>query len=102
MGAQVSGRVVTVLRFDLLTHGDARVSSVSSLMPHQAPTAYAAEVGTVVRTCSNLRPFITRTHLRWLPQKHGDLAHIKTMFAAQMHYLEAYHSVIPALSKDDG
>ena len=66
------------------------------------PTAYAAEVGTVARTCSNLRPFITRTHLCWLPQKHGDLAHIKTMFAAQMHYLEAYLSAIPALSKDDG
>ena len=41
-------------------------------------------------------------HACWLPQKHGDLAHIKTMFAAQMHYLEAYLSVIPALSKDDG
>ena len=71
-------------------------------MVHNTPTAYATEVGTVARTCSNLRSFITRTHLRWPAQKHGDLAHIKTMFAAQMHYLEAYLSAIPALSKDDG
>ena len=63
------------------------------------PTAYAAEVGTVARTGSN---HASLAHACWLPQKHGDLAHIKTMFAAQMHYLEAYLSVIPALSKDDG